>query len=452
MGLASTLATIPEQSLTSITVANRALAGGFRGRLDTVKGRFDKSSAIDIRGCRLGQNPDYMRAVQCYFGRSGNLPDVTAPEWFQSFPSFGFQSFAGEADTDAAATSGVANRNLTATDVSDALQLWAGLTGAAAQFAFWAQLFGGDPVTVVSLSWRSSIPALQMESEIDSVSTAGLGDAIRTLQRAFNIPATALPNPADLAMLAQKQPVASALASSMQALQALQGSATPVPAQLQALQRQLAQLQQQISPATPATTGTTTTPATPGGGGGGSSTPSGSATAPTAAQLQAQAQTLSQTLAGQLAPINPFLQALATKVAAPTGLLRFYLNLGFVLPAQSAATPDDISLLVLDRLRNTAITRWLRKQWQGTVPANAAVLQPPIDIVNVMTKRYAALSDAHQATQVVFTPTSAYMSHIVRVSGGNFICNPQGSNAPVATRGNPSAPATIGSGAATGGP
>ena len=97
LSLQSVSSSLPEQTITYVTAANRAGAGGFRGRLNTVKGRFDNSSGIYIRGCRLGQNPDYMRAVLCYFGRSGNVPEVTAPEWFQSFNSFAYQTFATEA-------------------------------------------------------------------------------------------------------------------------------------------------------------------------------------------------------------------------------------------------------------------------------------------------------------------------------------------------------------------
>ena len=426
LSLQSVSSSIAEDTIKDVTAANRAVAGGFRGRLNTVKGRFDSSSGIDVRGCRLGQNPDYMRAVQCYFGRSGNVPEVTAPEWFQSFDSFAYQTFASEAQVDALASAGFPARHLSASDVSDALTLWGGATGAAAQFAFWSQLATTDPVTFVSLSWRSSIPGLQMESEIDNVATAALPDVLRTLQRVFDLPANVLPSAANLATLTHKQPLAATLAASMNSLRVLQGVTAPDPAALQALQQQLSQLQQQISPAAPTSSGASATTPSQGSGSTAPTPP-----APTVAQLQTQAQALSQTLTQQLAPVAPFLQALAGQAANANALMRFYLNLGFVLPAQSSTVISDISLLAMDPLRNRAITRWLRRQWQGTVPANAAVLHAPVDINTEITRRYAALSDAHQATQMVFAPTSAYMSHIIRVSGGNFNCTPQGSNAPL---------------------
>jgi hypothetical protein len=450
--------TVPEQTVRNLTAANRAIAGGFRGRLDTVKGRFDSSSFVDIRGCRLGQNPDYMRAVQCYFGRSGNLPEVSAPEWFQSFPSFGFQGLADEAGVDASAASGVSSMNVTGADVTTAIGLWGGLSGATAQLAFWTQLFGGGPVPFVSFSWRSSVPALTMASEIDSVTTAGFGDVLRLLQRIFNVAAATLPTAQQITDLDQKRPLAASLGQIQSGISAALGAATPDPSRLQALQQQLSQLEQQVSPA-PATTGptattaATATAATATATAATATTPStattataGAATAITAAQLQTRATALQQTLAGQVAPINAFMQAVAAKLTNANALLRFYFNLGFVLPVQSTAVVDSINLLVMNTLRNRAIERWLRVQWLGTVPANAAVLSPPVDIAAVRSRRYAALSDAHQATQVVFTPTPAYMSHIIRLNGGNFTCNAQGSTATVRA---PSAPANP---AATGNP
>jgi hypothetical protein len=72
-----------------VGAAETAIADGFYADLRAVRTRFDASSRIDLRGCRIGGSPGYMRAVAGFFGRADALPHVSAPQWFQAFPSLG---------------------------------------------------------------------------------------------------------------------------------------------------------------------------------------------------------------------------------------------------------------------------------------------------------------------------------------------------------------------------
>ncbi len=55
-----------------------------------VQDRFDTNSVIEIRGCSLGQNENYLKAVQSFFGSSAIAPAVNAPDWYQYFGRVGY--------------------------------------------------------------------------------------------------------------------------------------------------------------------------------------------------------------------------------------------------------------------------------------------------------------------------------------------------------------------------
>ncbi|MCS6844542.1 MAG: hypothetical protein NZ528_09550 [Caldilineales bacterium] len=434
LGWANASITLPAETLQDLSAASTAIGGGLRGKLTAVKARFNSRSTIDIRGCRVGQNPDYLRGVQCFFGRSGDLPTVTAPEWFQSFPSFGFQALADEAAIDSTASSGfsMGTDTLTGSDVQTAIQAWSDLSGAGTQLAFWTRLFAAGSEAFVAMDWRSSLPALQMESRLGDLSTASFAQVLQRLADVFEVPASARPNAAQIRALQQKQPLAQRLVQAEGRLQALQSQATPDQTDLQALQQELAALRQQVTPATAgAATSLVPSPSAPTAGPP-AAPPSG--TSVTTAQLQQELQSLQQALRTQLAPVDPFIQAVSAKLSHSNAALRFYLNLGWVLPVQSATSPESIYLLVMHAHRNQAIRRWAAVQWTGNIPRAAAALSGAIS--DVATRRYAALSSSHggPGLQVVFAPTPAYMSHIVVLNGGNFSCTAQGSNATLRAR------------------
>jgi len=75
-----------------LTAARTALQAGFLADLATVRQRFSSSSWIEIRGCRVGGNRNYLEAVSQFFGRADDRPHVSAPDWFQNFPSLGYRS------------------------------------------------------------------------------------------------------------------------------------------------------------------------------------------------------------------------------------------------------------------------------------------------------------------------------------------------------------------------
>lgn len=84
--------------------------------------RFNASSTIEIKGCRIGQNLGYLEAISRFFAWPDQIgPIVTAPDMFQSFGYLGYKS---HPDTTAYLRRLWNNRN-----IRDAFRYWAGIFG-----------------------------------------------------------------------------------------------------------------------------------------------------------------------------------------------------------------------------------------------------------------------------------------------------------------------------------
>lgn len=118
--------TFNQQQSRQLRAALRGTGAGFRGDLEAVRNRFDENSWIDIRGCNAGDDVNYLRAFSQFFGSSGHGPNVSAPEWFQVFPTLGTHSLGGASDINGIAAD---------QGVQAALDRWSPLTGARDQIA-----------------------------------------------------------------------------------------------------------------------------------------------------------------------------------------------------------------------------------------------------------------------------------------------------------------------------
>jgi hypothetical protein len=120
------------QFIAGVRTATAAVAAGFRRNLDAVRARLSASSWIDLRGCRVGQRTPYLTAVARFFGTAQARPNVSGPEWWQSYPTLGAQN--------------VDDRGLPASaadaDVQAALQHWSQVTGVHDRFMWWLRFLG----------------------------------------------------------------------------------------------------------------------------------------------------------------------------------------------------------------------------------------------------------------------------------------------------------------------
>jgi len=78
--------------------------GPYLRLLRSVQGKVDTGTHVQIRGCEVGQNPDFLEQMRAFFGRPDHLPSITAPDLFQYYFQLSFATFPGGPAGDAAVT------------------------------------------------------------------------------------------------------------------------------------------------------------------------------------------------------------------------------------------------------------------------------------------------------------------------------------------------------------
>lgn len=73
-----------------LAAALKQVKGNFRSQLNKARAKL-KDKAVDIRGCSIGFDRDYLEGVAKLFGNPGALPEVTAPDLFMGFPGMEFR-------------------------------------------------------------------------------------------------------------------------------------------------------------------------------------------------------------------------------------------------------------------------------------------------------------------------------------------------------------------------
>ena len=169
----------------------------FRTNLVKVQARL-KDAVIDIRGCRTGQDKDYMGAMRTFFGVASHEPAVTGPTWFQAFAVRGLSHTAAESTIDATFTAGFGSSNTTGADVQRAYQDWSGMIGLGAQLSFWAQLFDGNKIAFLARTWTSKVPPLGMDAAaVTGLSALSYPDLLTRLRSVFFIDPSVGPTAAE---------------------------------------------------------------------------------------------------------------------------------------------------------------------------------------------------------------------------------------------------------------
>ena len=67
--------------------------GPYLQKLRSVKGKIDASTQIEIRGCNVGKNTATLDAYRNYFGSTGALPSISAPDLYQYFFQLGVATY-----------------------------------------------------------------------------------------------------------------------------------------------------------------------------------------------------------------------------------------------------------------------------------------------------------------------------------------------------------------------
>lgn len=182
----------------TLTAVVTAIHNEFRKKLNAARTKINASTLIDIRGCRAGQDADYVEAIREFFGTGDQKPMVTAPRHFQSYPKIAFHLPL----TRAHITSWLSgnNWNQTSSQMKQAFTTWAELIRLRPlHYDFWLALFRGEATRFDALAWRNEIPALFIPTPgVAQLTGLDLAGVIGKLKDYFNVPNAQVPNAAAL--------------------------------------------------------------------------------------------------------------------------------------------------------------------------------------------------------------------------------------------------------------
>jgi|GEM_PF-754768 len=411
------LADFPVPPVAGAAVITFTIGGKFlenhdslRQDLAIVRNRLN-DAFVDIRGCRVGQDHQYMQALQEFFGNPGHAPTISGPDWFQSFSILGVLFPSTEAQIDQAFSTGFSSPSLTlaAADIQREFSSWSGRAGLNAQLLFWDQLFKGDKFQFLTLNWRSQLPPIGMDAvTLQGLDALAYPDLIARLKEIFFIPAATGPSSAALNSFdTDGMP-------QVQALSAAENSLTPLSdASPQSDLQQVLTALQGVATALSQTLATAPSPLT-------------------VLYLRSCLDQLKAALVTSSA-ITPLLDALKAKCADSRAGIRYFLGIGLALPVQRAAQEKQRCLLFRDTFQSDALKSFMQINWAHPLPPGmitAIQSLNPTGLPHIDTKgtddhnddefndtakaaQGSWLSIDHQDSQTTINPEEEFHQHII---------------------------------------
>ncbi len=342
--------------LNPIRIAGRAVVAirnNFRTKLTTVKARFSETSFIDIRGCRVGDTPDYLDAVKVFFGRTSHFPTVSGPRWFQ---------YSGDCPALRPANNGAIHTLLTAGGAALAIRTafddWAKRARVDSFHKdFWNDLSRGGVVEFSQLAWRGNVPQLPLKTPgLTELAALSFKAVIPRIRELFNVPAAS--TPAGAALNTLDTFVTTKLTGWTPVLLAAANKSTTAQ-RLKDLYQALRQINQDL--------GQTLVPA--------------AAPSPTAADIIGYQSALVEFLEShQLVPVRRFMAAVKQRIddTADPGLHYYMLQIGLpvflfgtqeALAAGHAVNTATNRIVVLNGRADAAYRQWPPLLWAEPLPA-----------------------------------------------------------------------------------
>lgn len=362
--------------------------GAFRNRLTGARQRFNAQSIIDIRGCRAGDDPDYLEALRTFFGTGAQKPTCTAPRWFQSYPHVAFERPASRANIQSLIAGG--HWGHTENQFKEAFRAWADLLRVTPLHKdFWLALLRGQAIRFCALAWITDIPALFIPTPgLGQLSGKTTAQVIGLAKDYFNVPGASVPNASTLTGLAA---LFTALPGYNQSLLA-EANASTTPARLQELYENLRQINNDL--------GQSAVPATQ---------PAGLTFNNILQYQQALITFLENT---RLTPVKTFMAAAADSLDTGDGLFYYLLFAG--LPVFVFGTPElsKNGLVMLDSLRGEAIQSWYKCLWKDPLPASAGAYRTA-NLTQGVARTVAALVGEDRTSYLSICPMPRY-NHCIR--------------------------------------
>jgi hypothetical protein len=374
----------------TLSAATTAVHNGFHEKLVTARTHINASTFIDIRGCRAGQDEDYLEAIREFFGTGEQKPTVSAPRWFQGYPKIGFKTLNTQAQVKSALNH-ASEWGYTPTQRKATFTTWAELIKVKPlHFDFWLSLLKGKATTFASLSWREQIPPLFIATPgVAALNGKDFGQVVGSLKDFFAVPTTSIISPSAITAL---QPITSNLPTWNPQL------TTPLAADATSPQRTtIFQNLQTINSALAQSFVPATSPNAP--------------EPPTAGQLQGFQTTLLNFLENtKLTAVKTFMTAAAESLETGDGIHFYMLFAGLPVFVNGIPELGKNGLFVLDAHKVAAFQEWYKCLWKDPLPASGAYKTATIGTLS--NRQVAALVGEDRTSLLSICPIPKYMSCI----------------------------------------
>ena len=423
----------------------------FRTKYNIFRGLSRSDSIIDIRGCLVGKTPSFLDKVSNFVGQGANLPIVTAPEWFQMFPTdittnFQAQIYSPHIDDLVASGFGVIDTVddpnsddpadtidvvIDGDDVTDSFGRWKDLIDFQSHYDFITDLFDTSVnandirFEFASLAWRTfntgGIPILKIETErIDDLNTLNLGQIIERFGVIFEIPDASKPSGPVRTRLTDLQPHLVVFKSLHEAIT---NASSPN-------QTEIDQFVTQISSLVTAITGISgfTAPSTP-------IVPSPLPGSVTHSNVETYAGNLRTYIDGLLnTDLDAFFTAIEAQIGHTNAEIRYCFNIGSPIIIKSESHPPRFKLVVMVNATSNpggraslvkAIKAWMKIQWQGS-SAHSTDMNNHINGLSINANSSSSIAAAARSSMLVETedpasdsainPFEEFQDHIVIVT------------------------------------
>jgi hypothetical protein len=361
----------PANYATNLNAALTAIQGNaFLNKLNAVRQRFNQNSKVDIRGCQVGREPEYLQAIQRFFGTNTTVrPTVSGPRWFQHFNMIGnITGLQDNARVVQLFNSGFAPYS--AAQMQGFLNDWAtGFGITAAHLTFWASTLGSDALTFAALAWRGSIPSTTVPvPRLQALASANFRDVIGKLANIFLTAAADRPNAAALNALDPLAANFTTWATQLNANVPDSSTAAQLTTRFNELKTIYENVDNRFGSGSPPSAAQRVIPASP----------PATLTAQVIRDFQTQLKNFIDTHANsKLRPIKRFITAAHAHAQDPPARMRYFLALGLPFLAFNPASTNsnDNTLIAFtdntgtDRRQNDAIKLWIRAHWRGLIPS-----------------------------------------------------------------------------------
>jgi hypothetical protein len=327
----------------SLTAFVKAVRGGLRTQIGAARARFDATSRIDIRGCRVGNDAEYVEAIGEFLGRPNARPTVTGPQRFQQYAALFFDTLNSRDNIRVWLSK--TQRQHSPQRLREILTSWAEMIRVRPLHTdFWTGVLGGSAVRLLALT-EKEIPKLFLAAPgLTQFTDPDMKKVVGALANFFNAPKADVPAAAAITKL-------SAAAPDIRTASAALLAAVPNTAAADRLQ-QLYETLKAVSKKE----GQTIVPDT----------------APTPLRVadirDYQKRLLDHFDAGPLAPLKKLMTAAATSLADADGLFYYMFMAGLPVFVFGRPEPAKNSIVVFTPHATAVQQSWYQCLWTGSLP------------------------------------------------------------------------------------